>query len=164
MLMSLPHAAWLISCHHHVPHAVDEVAASAADDVLKPSKFAERYNVTQHISASNTQLVLQGILDGPEHVAIRQDEAAPSQQGEWQLWTATKNGTVYSVPFVGLEVQAHRVQEQVYAGPGRVLGFAWHTQGDQHGGRARLYLCNSLQAHSLQLPADALTCARTCSI
>ena len=128
-----------------MPHAVDQVKAFQAEDVLRPQPFSGSFNVSYEITASNTDIILQGVLDGPEHLALCQDEPEPKQGSHWQLWTATKNGTVYSVPFVGNQVQPEKVQEHLYAGPGRVLGVAWHTQDGKSSDKTRLYICNSLQ-------------------
>ena len=95
------------------------------------------------LSSENSKQVLQGIIRGPEHLVYKSSVADGSLETEAQLpgtlWTASENGTVYSVA-VGAtgEISPSSVKELLYAGPGRVLGLAV----DGNGG---LYLCNSVQ-------------------
>jgi hypothetical protein len=116
-----------------VPHALAPVAPLTAEDVLKPEPWAGKYRVTHPMTVNNTQQVLQGVIDGPEHV-LWNDKAT----GAKQLWTSSKNGTLYSVRFHDGVPDASTLTEQVYAGPGRVLGFAWDTADG-------VYICNALQ-------------------
>ena len=120
-----------------MPHSVFPVAALQPEDILKPSPFADKYAITHPMSRNNTSLLLRGVIDGPEHVL-----AGPgAQDGElvsWSLWTSSKNGTIYSTQWNGKNMVDGSLREEIYAGPGRVLGFAWDGQGGA-------YFCNSVQ-------------------
>lgn len=97
----------------------------------------KKFAITHPMTASNTKRILPGVINGPEHVLERPGSRS-ADGSSWDLWTAAKNGSVYSMRIDGADVVAGSVKEEVYAGPGRVLGFTWDGSGG-------VYLCNAVQ-------------------
>jgi hypothetical protein len=121
------------------------LAIASLDEPLATSTFDDRFKVTQFLTPTNTYLKLQDLIAGPEHVEYIPHN--PAQHGSLSdevqlpgtLWTASVNGTVYSVRLSATgEIEEGHLREEVYAGPGRVLGFS-------HGPDGSMYLCNALQ-------------------
>lgn len=136
--------AGLLDIPIYVPHAANPVGPF---EPLPAVTYAGEYAVTVPLSAANTARLLVDVIEGPEHLVYRSaavsNGAAPSLRNEGQLpghlWISSANGTVFRVAVAAdATLRVDTVEEVVFAGPGRVLGFAF----DQAGG---LYLCNSLQ-------------------
>jgi hypothetical protein len=119
-----------------VPQLHYSIESIALEDVPKPRSFDGPYSLTHSISPNNTQRLLVGVVEGPEHIEVTTDPL-----GSIRLWTAAENGSVYSMEVSGSSIKADTVREEVYVGPGRPLGFAWdHAHG--------MYICDSLQVRN----------------
>lgn len=99
-------------------------------------------NAKDILSSSNSRFVLQGLVEGPEHLVYKSSASDGSLGSEGQLpgtlWTASVNGTAYSVEVSESgKILPSSLKELVYTGPGRALGLAV----DGNGG---LYLCNAV--------------------
>eukprot|EP00892_Ulva_mutabilis_P010737 jgi/Ulvmu1/8035/UM004_0272.1 len=128
----------------YVPHATNPVGPFTP---LPAVNYSGDYTVTIPLTEANTARLLTGVITGPEHLVYRSAAVAAGEaqtllneaQLPGHMWISSANGTVFRVavsPDAALGVDT--VEEVVYAGPGRVLGFAFDGTGG-------LYMCNSLQ-------------------
>lgn len=130
-----------------VPHAANPVGPF---DPLPDINYTGQYTITVPLTLKNTERLLVDAIHGPEHLVYR---SAAVSNGEPQtvanegqlpghMWISSTNGTIFRVAVSpDASLRSDTLEEVVFAGPGRVLGFAF----DREGG---MYLCNSLQVCS----------------
>lgn len=131
-----------------MPHAANPVGPF---EPLPAVTYSGPYNITIPLAAANTDRLLVDVIAGPEHLVYRSAAITAGEvptlanegQLPGQLWISSANGTIYQVALAAdAGLKEETLQEVVFAGPGRVLGFAF----DRTGG---LYLCNALQVRSM---------------
>lgn len=153
-----PGSAGILRVDIHVPHAANTLGEF---EPLPAVNYTGQYAITVPLSAENTERLLVDVIDGPEHLVYRSAAVSSGEpqttENEGQLpgdlWISSANGTIYKVAVsADATLKTDTLEEVIFAGPGRVLGFAF----DRAGG---LYLCNSLQvwmaaAYTMPAPPD----------